>query len=90
MTVYADNPDLAPFPFLQLARELRQISPAVRSPGMAKEYQQLPLATGRNVAELFGIRRQRQGEAGRGISEPERFRAFGTRQFETFVGFRKK
>ena len=87
LTIHTDNTDVAPFPFLQLARELRQISPAVRSPGVAEEYQELPLAAGRNVAELFGIRSQRQGESRRGVSEPERFRALGTRHGRTFVGF---
>lgn len=53
---------------------------------MAEEYKQLPLAAGRNLTELFGIRSQRQGEAGRGVTEPERFRALGTRQGRTFVG----
>ncbi len=87
LTIHTNDTDVAPFPFLQLARELRQISPAVGSPGVAEEYQQLPLAAGRNVAELFGIRSQRQGESRRGVSEPERFRALGTRHGRTFVGF---
>lgn len=55
---------------------------------MAEEYQQLPLAAGRNLTELFGIRSQRQGETGRGVPEVERFRTLGTRQDRTFVGFR--
>ena len=55
LAIYADNTDLALLPFLQLARELRQIAPAVRSPGMAKENQQLPLPGGRHLAELVGI-----------------------------------
>lgn len=88
LAVHADDSDLASLPFLQLARELRQIAPAVWSPGVAEEYQQLPLAAGRNLAELFGIRSQRQSEAGRGVSEPKRFRALGTRHGGTFVGLR--
>lgn len=73
LAVYADNTDLSLLPFLQLARELRQILPAVRSPGVAEEDQELPLARGGNLAKLIGIRSERQGEAGRGIPELERF-----------------
>ena len=43
LPIYPDDMDVASVPFLQLARELRQVSPAVRSPGVAEEDQQLPL-----------------------------------------------